>query len=450
MHDLVRTTELTLLLWKSPSFVWVQSLCSSLALQPLAAAWSLLLGSPGEKCTQKSLIYCYGYVKPIIVYLQNIWCCKVTTYPELSLCLPDADAGVVAVRAYYSTHRAHTHPALPTVDAVYLLVLLAPPGRNVLHGRNQRVILEDRRVQVGTQVLCTHGSSAHQTCLHSGLIPSLRAIMAGHRAGLFALRPGEDANKTWGSWSSSRIFGGYQRRLADMLYLRHITAWSWDPRRGIKVGGWGKFLWRCMNSCHLCVFLGGCKRRCITYVYFIGAVRVIQWDDFYWFKLVLLDWDVMWHISCRYGLAVRVVTWGCAITTLRARRLWVHYFIGCLHTSRLPRFIWEGSGGSLCVTGPLTGSFHSWSLCVRLLWYRCAGLSLPKKSVGEWGPPQYRVECVLFIITGWAYKNRIQTKQNWSEGRLTFTAILHKNTASSHWTICHWANDLLWLNGCCW
>ncbi len=160
------------------------------------------------------------------MYLQNTWCCKVTTYPELSLCLPDADADVVAVRAYDSTHRAHTHPALPTVDAVYLLVLLAPPGRNVFHGRNQGVILEDRGVQVGTQVLCTHGSSTHQTGLHSGLIPSFRAIMAGHRGGLFALQPGEDAQTTWGSGSSGRLLGEYQRRLADMVHLRLFTTWS--------------------------------------------------------------------------------------------------------------------------------------------------------------------------------------------------------------------------------
>lgn len=61
------------------------------------------------------------------------------------------------------------------------------------------MILEDGGVQVGTQVLFTHGSAAHQTGLHSRLITSFRAVMAGHRAGIFALRPGEDANTTWGS-----------------------------------------------------------------------------------------------------------------------------------------------------------------------------------------------------------------------------------------------------------
>lgn len=200
-----------------------------------------------------------------------MWCCKVVTYPELSLCLPDADAGMVAVWAYDSTHRAHTHSTLPAVDAVYLLVFLAPPGRNVLHGRNQRVILEDRGFQVGTQVLCTHGSSAHQTGLYSGLISSFRAIMAGHRAGIFALRP----DMTLGAWSSGRMLGGYQRRLADIVYRRLIFPWSWNSRKGIRVGRWGRFLWWCMYPCHLCFFLGGCKKRCITYIYFIGAVRVI-------------------------------------------------------------------------------------------------------------------------------------------------------------------------------
>lgn len=114
-------------------------------------------------------------------------CCKVTTYPELSLCLPDADAGVVAVRANDSAHRTHTHSTLPTVDAVYFLVLLAPPGREILYGRNQGMILEDRGFQVGKQVLFTHGSAAHQTGLDSELTPSIRAIMARHRAGIFVL-----------------------------------------------------------------------------------------------------------------------------------------------------------------------------------------------------------------------------------------------------------------------
>lgn len=167
------------------------------------------------------------------VHLQQF--CKVTTYPELPLCLPDADADVVAVRPYDSTHRAHTHSALLAVDTVYLLVLLAPPERNVLCGGNQGVILEDRGVQVGTQVLCTHGGSANKTGLDSGLTPNFRAIMAGHRAGIFALWPGEDANTTWGSWSSSWMFSEYQRRLADMC-RRLIFTWSRDPRNGIRVG----------------------------------------------------------------------------------------------------------------------------------------------------------------------------------------------------------------------
>lgn len=140
--------------------------------------------------------------------------------------------------------------------------------------------------------------------------------------------------------------------------------------------------------------------------------------------LFLLDWDVMWHNTCRCCLTVSwVVAGGYAITTFTLCGFWMHCFLRCRHTSRLPRFIWEraweGSGRSLGVIGPLVGSFHSWSLCVRLLCCRCAGLSLPQKSAGEWGPPQCSITCVLFIIAGCAFKNRIETKQNWSERRLT-------------------------------
>lgn len=183
------------------------------------------------------------------------------------------------------THSAHTHCTLPAVDAVHLMVLLAPPERNILHWRNQGVILEHRGVQVRTQVLCTHGSPTHQTGLHGCLIYWFRAIMAGHRSGIFAFRPCKDANTAWGSWSSYRMLGEYQMCLADMVYRR--LSWSWDPWKWIIVGRWSRFLWRCMNSCHLCVFLGCCKRRCIAYIYFIWAVRVIQCDNFFWFMLVL-------------------------------------------------------------------------------------------------------------------------------------------------------------------
>lgn len=65
-------------------------------------------------------------------------------HPELCLRLPDADAGVVAVRADDGAHGAHTHPTLPAVDAVYLVMLLTPPGGDVLHGRHQGVVLEHR------------------------------------------------------------------------------------------------------------------------------------------------------------------------------------------------------------------------------------------------------------------------------------------------------------------
>ena len=118
--------------------------------------------------------------------LQHVWCCRVNVYPELSLCLSDADADMVAMGTYDCTHSAHTQCTLPAVDTVHLMVLLAFPERNVLHGRNQGVTLKHRGVQVGTQMLCTHGGPAHQTGLHSRLIYCFRAIMAGHRPGFFA------------------------------------------------------------------------------------------------------------------------------------------------------------------------------------------------------------------------------------------------------------------------
>lgn len=99
------------------------------------------------------------------------------SHPELLLRLPDADAGVVAVRADHGAHGAHAHRTLPAVDPVDLLVLLAPPQGNVLHGRNQGVVLEDGRLQVRTEVLLTHGRPTHQAGLHSRLVPRFRAVM---------------------------------------------------------------------------------------------------------------------------------------------------------------------------------------------------------------------------------------------------------------------------------
>lgn len=239
---------------------------------------------------------------------------------------------------YYCTHGAHAHCTLPAVDAVHLMVLLALPERNILHGRNQGVILKHRGVQVRTQVLCTHGGPAHQTGLHSRLIYCFRAIMAGHRLGVFAFRPCKDANTAWRSWT--RLLGENQRWLADMVCRGLILSWSWDPRKCTRAGGWSRFLWRCMNSCLLCVFLGGCKKRCITYIYFIRAIRVIQCDDFFWFTLALPGWDFWWHITCRYCITVRDATGGWAITTFR---LWsfvlVHFCFSCLHADRLHRFL---------------------------------------------------------------------------------------------------------------
>lgn len=121
------------------------------------------------------------------------------TYSELSLSLPDADALMFTVGAYDGAHCAHTHGTAPAVDSVHLLMLLAPPWRNVLHGRNQSMILKHRVVEVGAQVLGTQRSSAYQAGLHSRLKPRFRAVMAGHRASVFAVSTGDDASMTWGA-----------------------------------------------------------------------------------------------------------------------------------------------------------------------------------------------------------------------------------------------------------
>lgn len=89
---------------------------------------------------------------------------------------------MVAVRADHRAHGAHAHFALPTVYAVDLMVLLAPPARNVLHGWHQSVTLEDGGVQVRTQVLRAHGGPAHQTRLDGQVTANFRAVVAGHGA----------------------------------------------------------------------------------------------------------------------------------------------------------------------------------------------------------------------------------------------------------------------------
>lgn len=78
---------------------------------------------------------------------------SLSTYSQLSLCLPEANTLMVLVRAYKGAQCAHTHTTLATVDPVDVLVLLTLPGRNILLWGNQGVILEDWRFKVGTQVL---------------------------------------------------------------------------------------------------------------------------------------------------------------------------------------------------------------------------------------------------------------------------------------------------------
>lgn len=117
----------------------------------------------------------------------NMWFQKPSAYPQLSVRLPDADADVVAVRADHCAHGAHAHSTLSTVYAVDLMVLLAPPAGDVLHGWDQSVTLEDRGVQVRTQVLRAHRRSAHQARLDSQVTGNFRAVVAGHEARTFYL-----------------------------------------------------------------------------------------------------------------------------------------------------------------------------------------------------------------------------------------------------------------------
>lgn len=83
----------------------------------------------------------------------NEWYASLSTYSQLSLRLPEANTLMVLVRAYKGAQCTDTHTALATVDTVDVLVLLALPGRNILHRSNQGVILEDWRFEVGAQVL---------------------------------------------------------------------------------------------------------------------------------------------------------------------------------------------------------------------------------------------------------------------------------------------------------
>lgn len=83
----------------------------------------------------------------------NVTWASLSTYSQLPLRLPEANTLMVLVRAHKGAQCADTHTTLATVDTVDVLVLLALPGRNILHRSNQGVILEDWRFQVGTQVL---------------------------------------------------------------------------------------------------------------------------------------------------------------------------------------------------------------------------------------------------------------------------------------------------------
>lgn len=126
-----------------------------------------------------------------------MWSC--CTHPELVLCLPDADAGMVPVGANERTHSAHTHFTLATVDPVDLLVLLTLPEGDVLHWRNQGVALEDWGLQMREQMLFAHGGPTHQTSIYCWLTPRFRAVMARDGGAGFVLWLEENADMDWGS-----------------------------------------------------------------------------------------------------------------------------------------------------------------------------------------------------------------------------------------------------------
>lgn len=104
------------------------------------------------------------------------------TYSELFLGLLDADAGMILVRADHSANGAHRHPTRTAVDAVHLLMLLAPPLWHVVHSRYKRMALEHGWLQVNPQVLWAHGGTAHQAGLHSRPVLTTGAVVADYRA----------------------------------------------------------------------------------------------------------------------------------------------------------------------------------------------------------------------------------------------------------------------------
>lgn len=88
---------------------------------------------------------------------------------------------MIFVRSDHSTNGAHTHPTRTAVDAVHLLMLLAPPLWHVVHGRHERMAFKHGWLQVNLEVLGTHRGTAHQAGLHSHLLLMPRAVVADYR-----------------------------------------------------------------------------------------------------------------------------------------------------------------------------------------------------------------------------------------------------------------------------
>lgn len=166
------------------------------------------------------------------------WC---HTYSEFFLGLFDADAGMILMRADHSANSAYTHATRTAVDAVYLLVLLAPPLWHVIHSRYERMALEDGWLQVNPQVLWAHGGTAHQAGLHSRPLLTAGAVVAGYGA------------------ASRRPFTGFIRGAGTFWSLLILTScllltavrWAGEFLWGLLehgVGWWWRLVFLCLYS----------------------------------------------------------------------------------------------------------------------------------------------------------------------------------------------------------
>lgn len=165
------------------------------------------------------------------------------TYSELFLCFFDADAGMVLVRANYSANSAHTHATRPAIDAIYLLVLLAPPLRHIIHSRHKRMALEHGWLQMNLQVLWAHGGTTHQAGLHSCPLLTTGAVVADYGAA------------SWRPFTGFIRGAGRFQSLLILTYFLFPIAVGWARKflrelRGLGAGWWWwvLFQFRCLYS----------------------------------------------------------------------------------------------------------------------------------------------------------------------------------------------------------